>query len=291
MLRSQTRRRCFALLVFTSAVLLLPSVPALASTPSCSAGYTYYEPNQISTGADFSGIDGYISDPIASYLQGNNGNKDDSQHILLYLALWNEHPPGSLLRGEQFLLAAGGGGMGLVSGEWMLKHWTNYTEFYQVYYEDYSPSNCTDNFYSGISISQASSIDFDLYYDGDDGYTGYPQYQGYVLSSSGWQYVNEGELYDPDVHAGASTEIENGTTTTCAVLTDGSPWQNFGTDSSGNYDQGQYTLSLEPLNESYEDWAHWDSPTIDNNAAPFYYDQLTNFPNDYRANGPATGPA
>jgi hypothetical protein len=184
--------------------------------------------------------------------------------------------------------------MGYVSGDQYgvcTSEGTNYSKQYQVYYENYGVTTCSDTVYPGIRIPEQSSIYAEEFYDGSDGRDGYPQFQGWVQPDITPIYVNEGDLYYASVHGAAATELQSGTTTTCPVLTDGSPWQNWGTDANGAWDNGTYELYLE-VGEVVEPWNDYDpTPSLGKPPVPFYYDGLQYSPDQWRANGPSTGAA
>lgn len=272
----------YPLLLIAPACLLvvLQQIPAAAF--SCVTG-KYYEPRQYSANYDYNGIDGNITQQtIATHLAGTPGNGDDGQHLLLYIALAN--PSATCFLGAGICWNQVGVGMGLVGDSHCTSIGQDYTQEYQVYYEDDSPSNCTDAFFPGISINPNANY-FTLAYDGSDGYTGYPQVQGYVINSAGnSQYIASGEMSGPTGHAAADTEIWTGSSTSCPALTAGSPYQNFGTTAGGSWDNGDFGMGVATPTQGWIGWAGGPSTY---SASPYYYDKLPNYPGDYRANGPA----
>lgn len=170
----------------------------------------------------------------------------------------------------------------------------NFTNNWEIFFEDIGAggiNNCYDKYYTGgqWSISQDSTVEFHVTYDGGTGYTGQPQFQAYAKG----MYVNSGELYSTIDHAKASSEAYTGNTTLCPYLTYGPPYLHFGTDISGNFTGGAYELELQPQSQGvFVPWG--GNPDTGQNVYPqgqplrYWYTQLSNFPQDFQTNGPST---
>jgi hypothetical protein len=293
-MRQRLRKAVLCIAGLAVPLLIVAFAPPVGATPSCATS-TFYESNQNTQNGEYEGVYGSITDPSASYLQGNSGNSDDSQHIVLWLTIDNENPPASCKYVNQSTTDCWqqiGVGMGIVGSSQCANIAKNWTNHYEVYYENMGVSTCSDNFYAGIAIGQQSTIYSEEFYDGGNGPDGYPQFQGWVQNDVSQDIeVSYGDLYYSADHAVAGSEAYSGTTTACPFLSNTSPWQNFGADAAGAWDNGAYELYLETTN-GVEDWASLDpSPSIYRAVAPFYYDGLKYSPDQFRSNGPSTGPA
>jgi hypothetical protein len=281
-------RSAVTALVMTLSLLLLSSTPASASG-TCSSS-TYYEPAQTSL-ASYQGVVGDLTDPSAAQLAGSLSNDNDGQHQLLWFEMLNENPEGSCGADQTECWQQVGVGMGTV--EWSgsdfscSSYASDQGSTYNVYYEGIGPGadDCYDYSYTGISINEDSAIPFDLFYDGGVGGSGYPQFDGEVTDSSGTlRHVNYGQLYYSTDHVKVASEEWTGSTSTCVTATNGSPYQNFGTDDGGNWSSGNYKMQLE---DSSGSWGAWTGSPNTNNANPYWYDPLANSPADFQTNGPS----
>ena len=164
----------------------------------------------------------------------------------------------------------------------------NLSSNYQVFFEDVGAGgvyNCRDFFYpnGAWTINQDSAIPFEVTYDGGVGYTNEPQFQAYALGMP----LNTGELFSTIDHAYALAEAYTGQTSGCPDLAEDPPYQNFGTDANGNYDYGQYDLSLQP--QSQGGWEDWPPTPYEISTNPFWRSDVHD-PDSFQTNGPAGGP-
>jgi len=297
--------------VAASTGVLFSGTISEASTPHCNPS-TYYWGAQESNADDFSGIQGTVTDPGVSTVQGNSSNQDDGgQHLLEWMELLNLTIPHGHTCGAANTSCWQQMGVGMGYSCWggyncdSSNNYTNYTNNFQVYYEDVGAGgadNVNDNFYPSIPIQQNAAPWFTLFYDGMDGYTGSPQDDGFVIDDTGAEdYVNQGELYEVYVHVEASEEAEMGTdsVTTCPTLTNGSPYQNFGTDYYGDSNPGDELQLGTGYPQTWSDWSgapvtfssdwYWPDGNNGYNLSPqyFWYDETYGYPDEFQTNGPS----
>lgn len=164
----------------------------------------------------------------------------------------------------------------------------NLTQNWQVFFEDIGAGgldNCRDFFYSTGPwvISEDTMISFEVTYNGKTGYTGQPQFQAYAKGMA----LNTGELYSKFDHAYAYAEADPGNSTQCPYLTYGPPYQHFGTDLYGNYDNGEYALNVQPRAQG--GWENWP-PTPNEQSDNPYWRSDVHEPDSFQTNGPSSSP-
>jgi len=199
-------------------------------TKYASKGYCYA--GQSTNITSVTGISGYITDPSASSIPDSNA------HILLYNSIADSSNSSWLQTGM---------GMGTVGNQ------SNQTGNYEVYYENLQPDGTLiDNLYthSQHPISQDSSYDAEVEYDGLVGHLGDPQFKAYV---NGF-LTGTGEITTSSGRAVSVAEIY-ADTNSCPTLTSGSPWQNFGTNASGTVTSNDEIYLATNYPES--NWALW----------------------------------
>ncbi|MHB1819759.1 MAG: hypothetical protein ACYCO9_17235 [Streptosporangiaceae bacterium] len=250
------------------------------------AGFWYCYAGQLSLDHGYTGIDGYVTDPSTAYLPGDGSNNHYADHI----ALWNGITEETVPSGGS--CAFSGGAIcwvqaGMFMGTINTKYYYGGTGQYESYFENGAPNGTYQLFtYSSsqLPINSGSSYNVEVFYDGGTGILGYPQYKAYV---NGY-YVGAGELYYSAAHAEAEAEVAV-STSACPTLTNGSPYQNFGTDASGSY-SSNYEMYLST--DQPETWNFWSgSPSVNGNKGPIYWYQQMNGPAAFRNNGPSSGPA
>jgi hypothetical protein len=262
--------------------MLLTASRVLATTYDCTtcnlnSGYYYCYAGQQSLNTDFTGIDGYVTDPSASDLPGNSGNNYLSDHI----ALWNGITEfnASYCGGTCWIQA------GLIMGTAGGKYYYGGTGQFEAYFENMGPTyQIVFKTHSEIPISPGSSYEVKVEYDGGVGADNQPQFRTYV---NGY-YVGAGEIYDSQATAEALAEISS-STSSCPTLTNGSPYQDFGTDASGQY-SANYEVYLST--DYPETWNLWSGyPTTEGASGPIYWYEKLNGPAAFRNNGPSGGGA
>jgi hypothetical protein len=257
---------------------------ALAVT--CSADY--YEQGQTSNSNDNDGITGFITDPSASSLPGSSSNHNDDDHMLLWGEIEEETVPSGQSCGlddNNFCWVQGGVGMGLV-GEGSDAAY-NGTNSYEPYYENEGAAGTyAVNFYPNIPINQNSSVGFEVFYDGSTGRDGDPQFEVTVQNSNGtWVELDAGELYYAFDHASARSEVDvRSLSNTCPTMTNGSPWQDFGTNASGTP-----TATTELELDATGTFTTWTGSPATFDTPPYFFKSL-NGAAAFRTNGPASGP-
>lgn len=270
-----------------AALTINGAAPALAVTYDCSSCERYCYAGQASNITTVSGITGYITDPSATSLHGESGPNQD--HIVLWSGIVENTPSGQQCGADLGVCweqtGVGEGYVGIPT-----VHADNTTGSYQAFYENAGPGTWYQVAFfahAQIPISQGSSYDAQVAYDGMNGHLGEPQYQAFV---NGFQ-TGAGEIFSKSGYAESTTEVRT-FSSDCPTLTSGSPWQNFGTDSGGTAHAGNemYLGSGYPV--SYSLWT--GNPTVltngNNTTGPFYYAKLDG-PSAFRTNGPSSGPA
>jgi hypothetical protein len=256
-------------------LVVVNASPALAYT--CPSGY--YEQYQYTNFNDVSGIKGGVTDPFASSLPGDSSNNYYDDHIALWLDEHEETIPSGAPKCDSGLTECdfqAGVAMGSVDGT------HNANLLYEPYFESWGPNGTyQESYLTGYGLNQGASIYTKAFYDGTNGYLGYPQYEAVVNGT----VIGKDELYYNAVHAEAASEVYTANSDACPTLTNGSPWQNFGTDATGTV-QSSEKLQLKE-NGSYSDWA---GSTQTSHTAPYYYKQLDGTA-AFRTNGPSSGPA
>jgi hypothetical protein len=148
-----------------------------------------------------------------------------------------------------------------------------------------SAANAVGDLYPNIQIDGNTSNDFEVSNDGLDGEYGYPQFQTFVDDANGdLDYLGKDELYYGTDHVVAKAEILTSNSTDCPVLTSGSPYQTFGTNSSGSFASSD-ELSLEQGAEG--PFTPWSGSPDTANGAPYYFSKINGWPATFQTNGPA----
>ncbi|MGI9092068.1 MAG: hypothetical protein ACR2FF_01180 [Mycobacteriales bacterium] len=241
------------------------------ANPACSIGGNY-RPGQMSTYDQLAGIRGAITDPGGAQLLGSPGNEFYQEHLLAWMEELNEHPKGPCGAGNSMCWIQVGVGMGEVGANYgpCYTYAKNYTGLWQIYFEGIGAggvANCVDEYFPNIQIRQNSSPNFTLSYDGGVGYTGQPQFEAYVIDRSGhYVFVDSGELYYPANHVLAAAEIGSGVSEACPSLTNGFPYQHFGTGYQGGYSDVSL-LKVENLTSAFEVWGAHRITTVQRRTA------------------------
>ena len=280
--------------IFCAVLVTISSTPAYAWWTSCSEDTTY-EPAQFSLDGDFSGIAGHIYNPIPSEVPGNSGNYMDYDHLAIWQSIYEESiPSGDENCGDDndstCWVQAGlfQGFLGYPGGPYVL----NSSESWEPYFENEGVNGTYHiDAYPNIFIAQGTSNDFEIFYDGLEGEYHDPQFAAYVRDSNGdLDFLAEDELYYDVDHGVAAAEVEvHNVSTDCPVLTDGTPYQTFGTNSSGNYSSADGIY----LQQNGNDWGLWSgSPTVqggNGGFSPYWYSTITGWPAAFLTSGPANG--
>jgi hypothetical protein len=278
---ARRRRAVIGAACLCSALTVIPAAgPALAVTYDCTICKRYCYEGQQTNGSGYTGITGNITDPSATNLDG-----DYNQHV----ALWNGITS-NVKNGQQGCGPAAdpfgecwvqvGMAQGDIGGQ------KNSTGTYEAYFENAGPSETYVIrwfAHSAVPINGNGSYTAEVYNDGVDGHLGWPQFQGYV---NGYE-LDAGEEYFGTGEVSSTAEILTDTSN-CPTLTSGSPYQNFGTDSSGNHTSAdELHLSTTGFPETYSLWTGNPGPL---EQTPYWYTKLDG-PSAFRTNGPSGGPA
>ena len=263
--------------------------PALADPPSCQSD-TRYDVRQVSLDGDYIEIISGITDPAVSTLYGDDSNKDNHSHILLWDGIVEESLPSGQHCGDEVYAKCwlqAGVGMGWIDTS--LGHDFNDTNSYEPYAEWYGiDDQYYVHFFNGISVNENSSPHVLVEWSGA-GNTFIAEARD---SSDTWHILYTGDLYYAAAHAAAHSEVYNGDGTTCPTLATDSPYQNNGTDYDGTVDN-QHEIKL--TNSSFDEGIWSGSPdTYDGTADPgpgptrYWFTENTDHPASFQASGPST---
>ena len=139
------------------------------------------------------------------------------------------------------------------------------------------------HFFDGISINENSSVEVFVQYSGVNN-----TFDAYVVDSSGNSHLlKSGDLYYPADHAAAHSEVvdwDDALSATCPTLTNGSPYQNNGTEYNGDTSADDELW----LQDSQGNASQWQGSPDTYDGSPYYwFHQNSDWPASFRANGPS----
>jgi hypothetical protein len=277
-------------IVIVATLLAFGAVPsALANPPPCASG-TYYDVYQKSLNSNYISITSGITDPFASTVPGDDNNKDNNSHILLWDGIVEESiPSGDQPCGPGVLAKCwlqAGVGMGSVGTS--LGQDFNGLKIYQAYTEWSGPNHgYYVHFFDNIAINQNWSVHTAILGAGTS-----PSYIAEVEDSSGnWHSLTTRNLYTQSANAAAHSEIYSGVGTTCPTLTNGSPYQNNGTKYDGTtYGPDELTLTDDNYNQVIWSGSPTTHPGSGGGQTLYWFTKNSDWPASFQANGPATSP-
>jgi hypothetical protein len=294
--RRRARDQYFPLtMVVAMALLAFTTAPAALAAQTCDN--QYYHVGAKSLNANYTAITSGITDPSASSVPGDSTNSEYHDHIILWDDIHQDSVPGGTCgsgnpdRSSCWLQAGVGMGfVGFIGGT----NATNWNDSYQPYMEDFGLNGSLPAyhvfFYPNISINQNGAPRVSVFYTGNSGSGGNPEFEADLLSSNGtWYVLGHGYLPYAAGHAKAIAEVEvyGAVNTDCPTLTNGAPYQNFGTDSAGQ------VTSIDKINlTNSSGTGPWSgSPeTFGLNGLQYWLTELSDWPASFKSNGPASGP-
>jgi len=144
-------------------------------------------------------------------------------------------------------------------------------------------------FYPNLPLSENKAVPVHVFYTGLNGSGGDAKFEArYEDTATGiWYILGHGFMPFAAGHAKAIAEVYVDSQTNCPTLTNGSPYQNFGTNAAGNIVDGDKINLTNPSGTA----AWTGSPeTFGLNGLEYWLTELSDWPASFRSNGPAAGP-